>query len=261
MAHSNSKRSLTHNAFTHRTLWTINLHCVEWEWRKSAEGINGTYHSVYEAFTYSFMIAENRKKYFWNESFWPMSSLSPPTRTPDYKNVRELDIPPHPHEKRHHTQHTYEKVEKEKHNDILWRGCQAPPSSALCIFHPNAHGTWNWTRLVVFFTISSIIFFLYIVGVCRRAVRWCANNMVNVEKHLPFSFSFSSYSSSCSLFCMSFCFVIRPLIVGLNVYSSGYVCVAARPFIFSHFHSLPPFKRLWKIRKMKMKKDGSRIVD
>lgn len=119
-----------------------------------------------------------------------------------------------------------------------------------------------------FFLLHFLFFFMSIVGVCRRSVRWCANNMMNVEKHLTFSFSFSSYALSCSLFCMSFCFVIRPLIVCLNVYSLGHVCVTARPIIFFlllfiHFRLSRDYEKRWRSsRKMKMKKkDGSRIMD
>lgn len=166
-----------------------------------------------------------------------------------------------------HTQHTYKKEKKEKHNDILWRATQrTPPNSIFCIFHPNAHETWNWTRLAVFFTIFSTFSFFNILSVCRRAVSWSANNMMNVEKLLTFPFSFSSHSSSCSLFCMSFCFVIRSLIVCLNVYSSSQVCVAARMFIFFFFSFTSAFQEIMKkdgeeAGKWKWKKDGSQIMD
>lgn len=118
-----------------------------------------------------------------------------------------------------------------------------PPNFNLSIFQPNAHTKHeiNKKKSYAFVARLQLLFFS---RVSAKAMRWCANNMMNVEKHLTFSFS---SSSSCSLFCMSFCFVIRSLIVcRSNVYSSG--CVSHLACLFFPFVSAIQGEKIMKKR-------------
>lgn len=87
-----------------------------------------------------------------------------------------------------------------------------------------------------FFVVVSFVC-LYSWCVAVWTTWWMLRNTWHFHPRFHFHLIFR-----CSLFCTSFCFVARSLIVCLNVYSSGYVASGMCLF----FHSFPPFKRIWK---------------